>query len=202
VAVSDLFKYIGTNRNSLQLVTREWKVVGHEIKTYPNVAATYSAAICEWVETPTKIVDSNGPLFTILKQETPRKQTEQMRGWQLTCFDTSNSGWYGGVESSVKFNARLFYSNETLDNLEKFIKKIPKKSRKKLIKLLYLYNLKEEKSFITYERLFHRLRIGFDFHFSSWSCSELYKWDLLKQTFPIDVHRNMKINRLLRFFRK
>ena len=146
-------------------------------------------------------MDNNGPLFTILKQETPR-QTEQMRGFQLSCSDTSNSGWHGGVESSVKFNVRLLYSDETIENLKKFIKKIPKKSRKKLIKLLYLYNLKEEKNFITYERFFHRLRIGFDFKFNSWSCRELYKWDMIKQTFPPDVDRNMKINRLLRFFRK
>ncbi len=202
MAINDLFKYIGNNRESLQLVTREWKVIGHEIKTYPNLTATYSAAICNWVETPTKIVDSNGPLFTILKQESPKKQTEQMRGWQFTCFDTSSSNWYGGIESSIKYNGRLLYGDETITTLKKFIRKIPKKSRKKLIKLLYLYNLKEEKSFTTYERLFYRLRIGFDFQFTSWHCSEVYKWDMIKQTFPKPVNRNRKINRLLRFLRK
>lgn len=202
MAINDLFKYIGSSKNSLQLVTREWKVVGHEVITYPNVSATYSRNIYDFVETPTKIVDNNGPLFTILKQETPRKQTEQMRGWQLSCIDTSSSNWYGGIESSITANFRLLYRDETKINLEKFIKKIPKKSRKKLIKLLYLYNLKEEKTFITYERLFHRLRIGFNFQFSSWRYTELYKWDMIKQTFPPDVDRNMKINRLLRFFRK
>jgi len=102
-----------------------------------------------------------------LLSEQPKK-TDQMRGWQMTCVDDSSRNWYGGIESQVKWCGRLLYVTETLINAEKFIKKIPKKSRKKLIKLLYLYNLKEEKNFITYERLFYRLRIGFDFQFSSW----------------------------------
>jgi len=200
-ALTKMFKFIGENYKDIILVNRKWEIVGQDIWTTSS-GKTYSTSKCDWVEYQTKIIDTDRLHFTILNSENP-KRTEQMRGWQLTTEDHSNYNYYkGGMKSKVIVSGRIVNTPENIKNLTKFIKKIPKRSRKKLFKLLYLYNKSEEKNFVVYERLFSRLRTRFNLEFSNWSFNNIFQWEKIIQTFPPEIDRNRKLNRLLRFFRK
>lgn len=200
-AVNEMFTFLGKNSKDYSLYNKTWQVIGQKIITN-SLGNTHSYPEYGYVESQTKIIDSNSPFFTILKSESPKK-TEQMRGWQISTSDHSQYSYYdGGIKSSISVSCRIHWTRESKSNLTKFIKRIPKKSRNKLIKLIYLYDLKEEKNFWAYERLFNRLVTRFNFKFTSWSDNESYQFQLIKPTFSIDRNRNRKINKLLRNFRK
>ena len=68
----------------------------------------------------------------------------------------------------------------------------------KLIKALYLYDIKEEKDFSSYERLFSRLskRMGLSFG-KRWDNNEV-SFDRIGPTYSVIGNRNRKLNKLFR----
>ncbi len=187
------------NHKEYSLFNRKWEIISTEVitsqtksgHTYQHNKNTYG-----WVETETKLLDSNGP--TILNSQ---NKSETFRGWVISCRDTSQLDYNSGVDIEYKVSLNTLYYNDSVDHLTKFIRKIPKRSRNKLIKLIYLYELNDVKTFYTFERLFYRLRTRFNLKFSSWSHTNLYQFELLKPTFLISSDRNRKINKLFRSLR-
>ncbi len=115
----------------------------------------------------------------------------------------TDCGYIGGTGISYEFILPIVtYSSErpkVLAKLIRFVGKIPEKSRKKLIKALYLHDKYEEKGFHAYERLYSRLASRFGLCFvHRWTFSEEKKFGRIGPTYTIDANRNRKINKLLR----
>jgi hypothetical protein len=98
----------------------------------------------------------------------------------------------------------MWYVNnddECIKHLTSFISKIPKGSRKRIIKMIYLYDLRVEKDFFSFERLFARLRKIFNLKlmdFTHTSGRNGYQFDLIQPTYSLDRNRNRKINKIFR----
>ena len=113
-----------------------------------------------------------------------------------------DDGYIGGTKTTYAFCMPVMtYTSDypkTMNKLISFIGKIPKKSRNKLIKALYLYDIKEEKDFSSYERLFSRLskRMGLSFG-KRWDNNEI-SFDRIGPTYSVLGDRNRKLNKLFR----
>jgi hypothetical protein len=88
-----------------------------------------------------------------------------------------------------------------IDNIRIFIKRIPKKSRNKIIKMLYWLECTpvEERGFIEYAALYKRMRTYFDMEIlEKWFSGKKIKFDRIIETYDQVETRNRRINKLLR----
>jgi len=193
-----MFTFLANNHKDYSLYNRKWTLISTELvtsqlksgKTYSHTRSNY-----DWVETETRLTSSNGNTPTIIT-DTPQK-TECFRAWTLSTRDISTYSYYtGGVDVTYKLFVRNGY--DCIGDITKYIKAIPKRSKKKIIRMIYLYELKETKDFYSFERLFFRLRNRFDLRLSPWSSTDGYQFELIKPTFTISRDRNRKINMLLK----
>lgn len=199
-AVNEMFAFLAKNNKDYSFYNRKWQVTSTELVTQQlKSGQTYShtKSYYGWIETETKLADNNSNLTIVTNK--PQK-TETFRSWTISTRDISTYSYYtGGVDITYKLFVRNGY--DCVGDITKFIKVLPKRSKKKLIKMIYLYELKETKDFYSYERLFFRLRDRFDFKLSAWSDSDTHQFELIKPTFTISGDRNRKINRLLKFIK-
>ncbi len=122
---------------------------------------------------------------------------DNIRGYSISRKDTSEyDDWSGGISSEVK--ARIIENPNYNNRMHIFINKLPNRSKKRLIKIMYLYDLRVNKDYIAFERLFTRLSIVFNFSFLSWGGKE-YKFDTFEPTYSLDQNRNRKINSIFRY---
>ena len=102
--------------------------------------------------------------------------------------------------SPYHYGDRSIYA--MIDNIRIFIKRIPKKSRNKIVKMLYWFECKslEERGFVEYAALFKRMRTYFDMEIlEKWvSGKNKLKFDRIIETYDQVETRNRKINKLLR----
>ena len=102
--------------------------------------------------------------------------------------------------SPYHYTDRSIYS--MIDNIRIFIKRIPKKSRNKIIKMLYWleYTPVEERGFIEYAALYKRMRTYFDMEILEkwWNDKNKLKFDRIIETYDQVETRNRRINKLLR----
>ena len=109
-------------------------------------------------------------------------------------------GW--SCNSKIQFNFKIslwqllyiHYKKEVIDNLEFFLDKLPKSRRKKLFKIVYIYQQmdKDEKCF---QKIFTKFSKIFNLTLQSTSN---YKFDGFEKTISVIDNRNRRINNLLR----
>ena len=102
--------------------------------------------------------------------------------------------------SPYHYGDRSIYA--MIDNIRIFIKRIPKKSRNKIVKMLYWFECTplEERGFVEYAALFKRMRTYFDMEIlEKWvSGKNKLKFDKIIETYDQVETRNRKLNKLLR----
>jgi hypothetical protein len=103
------------------------------------------------------------------------------------------------IQYSIKISkwqlSNSYYINEIIDNLEMFIEKLPKQTKKKLFKIVYVYQ-KMIKTETCYQKIFTKLSKIFNLTLKSHSSK--YKFDGFEKTISVVEHRNRRINNLLR----
>lgn len=201
-----MMSFLSKNSKNYSLTERKWEMVGTE--TYQISGKTYSRNKFDWVEYDTKLhntsrKDKDGKeYFDKLPSIIVNGKAENVRGYVISCKDTSDFNYYyGGVNTEVKAAIMSYYHYDEIciRNLANFIKKIPKKSRKKLIKMMYLYDLRQDKNFFSFEMLFSRLRQYFNLSLVTWGCEKTQQFDRIKTTYTITSNRNRNINRVFRY---
>lgn len=207
-----MMSFLSKNHKNYSLIERKWEMVGTE--TYQiggsgsTAGKTYSRNKFDWVEYPTKLhstsrKDQKGQeFFDKLPSLVIKDKQENVRGYVISCKDTSDFNYYyGGVNTEVKAAIMSYYHYDEvcIRNLTNFVKKIPKKARKKLIKMMFLYDLRKEKDIFAFEMLFSRLRQYFNLSLVTWGCEKTYQFDKIKTTYTVDRNRNRKINRVFKF---
>jgi hypothetical protein len=196
-----MFEFLAKNHKDYSLYNRTKTLVPPSWPPppyTPGITQSRSKPEYNWTETETKIFNTSKSLSIQISGK-----FEQFSGYTLSCKDTSSYSTYGGGVSfdyKVLVHTYEYYKMDSIKNLTKFIKSIPKKRRNKIVNIIYLFELNEEKTFFTYERLFSRLRTRLDFTFLSYG--KTYQFDLIKPTFSLSGNRNRKINKLFRFLRK
>ena len=103
------------------------------------------------------------------------------------------------IQYSIKISkwqlSNSYYINEIIDNLEMFIEKLPKQTKKKLFKIVYVYQ-KMVKNERCYQKIFSKfsnvLNLSFNIH------SKKFKFDGFEKTISTIENRNRRINNLLR----
>ena len=88
-----------------------------------------------------------------------------------------------------------YYIKEVIDNLELFIEKLPKNAKKKIFKIVYIYQ-KIDKNERCYQKIFSKFS-----NFLNLSLNILgkkYKFDGFEKTISVVENRNRRINNLLR----
>ena len=110
-------------------------------------------------------------------------------------------GW--SCKSSIQYSFNMsmwqllsnYYINEIIDNLEMFIEKLPKQTKKKLFKIVYIYQ-RMIKTETCYQKIFTKFSKIFNLTLKSHSSK--YKFDGFEKTISVVEHRNRRINNLLR----
>jgi hypothetical protein len=88
-----------------------------------------------------------------------------------------------------------------INNTRIFIKQIPKKSRNKLVKMLYWHESKplSERGLKEYSILYKRMKERFDMHLiEKWYSQNKIQFDKITKTYNQIDDRNRKLNKLLR----
>lgn len=200
-----MFTFLNKNSNDYSFLSRKWGVVSTELKTSNNPYQChhqYSLPKYGWTETETKILKSGSDISIDLNNT----HGNSLRGWSMSRKDKSSYSEYdGGVFSEVVLYITGYgwaSVKSTVDKTTRFIKYLPTNSRKQLIKLIYLYELKDEKNFWSFERLFFRLVERFNFKFHGFGYETYYQFDYIKPTFQLNKDRNKKINKIFKLFKK
>jgi hypothetical protein len=88
-----------------------------------------------------------------------------------------------------------YYINEIIDNLELFIEKLPKQAKKKIFKIVYIYQ-KMDKNERCYQQIFSKfskvLNLSLNTH------NKKFKFSGFEKTISTIENRNRRINNLLR----
>ena len=177
-----------------------WQITSHETIKLPG-GGSYQRPIYSKVATATKY-QANSLYISV---DNGKGSQADLSCIKLKIKDDSDTddGYIGGTGIYYEFILPIVtYSSErpkVLAKLIRFIGKIPEKSRKKLIKALYLHDKHAEKGFHAYERLYSRLSKRFGLSFvHRWTFSDEKKFGRIGPTYTIDANRNRKINKLLR----
>jgi len=197
----DMYRFLKDNQGKYCFYTDRFGIVSHQTATYSN-GQTYQVPIYGKTTTCTKY--ERNSLFISVDDGNGKQQ--DLSAMTMTVKDDSDRdrGYIGGTKTVYSFYMPVItYSSEmhkVILKMERFIGKIPKKSRNKLIKALYLYDTKEEKDFSSYDRLFYRLssRMGFAFSKRWIGNAEDIRFSRIGPTYTISGNRNRKINKLLR----
>lgn len=196
----DMYGFLKNNGDKYCFYTDRFGIVSHQAATYSN-GQPYQRPIYGKITTNTKYETNR--LYISIADGTGRQQ--DLSAVTMTINDNSDcdTGYIGGTKTVYSFYMPICtYSCEqqkVMNKIIRFIGKIPKKSRNKLIKALYLYDIKDEKDFWSYERLFYRLstRMGFAFG-KRWATSDDIRFSRIGPTYSIVGDRNRKLNKLFR----
>lgn len=199
-AIANMYKFLKDNQDKYCFYNDKWGITSYQTATYSN-GQVYQKPIYNKIPTPTKY-ESNRLYMSI---DDGNGKQQDLSAIIMKVVDNSDidCGYIGGSKTVYSFYMPvIIYSSEyskIIPKLIRFIKKIPKKSRNKLIKALYLYDIKEEKDFHSYERLFSRLskRMGLSFG-KRWITNEEISFDRIVPTYSVIGNRNRKLNKLLR----
>ena len=201
----DLYHFIHTNRNKLAFVNiKKTKIDGTGRSVRINPTNVFSKL--KWIKPQYHIEE------IIHKFETDRFDInindKKYCIFSLHTVDYQSEGWYDdyALKStiSISLNCSMYTINNNIDKYistcRSFIKKIPKKSRNKLVKMLYLHETIpfESRSFKEYAILYKRLKERFDIHLWERWTNQKITFDRLIQTYDDIDNRNRKLNKLLR----
>lgn len=195
-----MYKFLKNNNDKYCFYNDKCVITSHQTATYSN-GQVYQKPIYGKISTPTKY-ESNRLYISIDDGNGKQQDLNAMR-MQIIDHSDCDDGYIGGSKTIYEFYMPVCvysYDYERIFNkLIRFMGKIPKKSKNKLIKALYLYDIKEEKDFSTYERLFYRLskRMGLSFG-RRWSTNDIISFDRIGPTYSIIGDRNRKLNKLFR----
>jgi hypothetical protein len=195
----DMYKFLKDNVDKYSFYNEKWGITSYETITSP-FGKTYQNPIYNKIITQTKYEINR--LFLSIDDGNGKQQ--DLSAIRMRIIDNSDcdDGYIGGTKTTYAFCMPVMtYTSDypkTMNKLISFIGKIPKKSRNKLIKALYLYDIKEEKDFSSYERLFSRLskRMGLSFG-KRWDNNEI-SFDRIGPTYSLLGDRNRKLNKLFR----
>ena len=110
-------------------------------------------------------------------------------------------GW--SCSSSIQYSIKIskwqlsnsYYIKEVIDNLELFIEKLPKQAKKKIFKIVYIYQ-KMDKNERCYQQIFSKfskvLNLSLNTH------NKKFKFSGFEKTISTIENRNRRINNLLR----
>ncbi len=194
-----MYKFLKDNVDKYSFYNEKWGITSYETITSP-FGKTYQNPIYNKIITQTKYEINR--LFLSIDDGNGKQQ--DLSAIRMRIIDNSDcdDGYIGGTKTTYAFCMPVMtYTSDypkTMNKLISFIGKIPKKSRNKLIKALYLYDIKEEKDFSSYERLFSRLskRMGLSFG-KRWDNNEI-SFDRIGPTYSLLGDRNRKLNKLFR----
>jgi len=196
----DMYGFLKDNVDKYSFYNEKWGITSYETITSP-FGHTYQNPIYDKIITQTKY-ESNR-LYISIDNGTGKQQDLSAISMKIEDDSDCDGGYIGGTKTVYSFYMPILtYSTENskvISKLIHFIGKIPKKSRNKLIKALYLYDIKEEKDFFSYERLFSRLskRMGLAFA-RRWDTNSEFYFDRIGPTYTINANRNRKLNKLFR----
>lgn len=195
----DMYRFLKNNEDKYCFYHDKWGITSHQTATYSN-GQSYQRPIYSKIPTPTKYETNR--LFLSIDDGTGKQQDLSAIRMKIVDNSDCDDGYIGGTKTTYEFCMPIMtYSSDypkTMNKLIRFIGKIPKKSRNKIIKALYLYDIKEEKDFFSYERLFSRLskRMGLSFG-KRWDNNEI-SFDRIGPTYSVIGNRNRKLNKLFR----
>lgn len=110
-------------------------------------------------------------------------------------------GW--SCNSTIQYSIKIskwqlfseYYCQEVIDNLELFIEKLPKQAKKKIFKIVYIYQ-KMDKNERCYQKIFSKfskvLNLSLNTH------NKKFKFSGFEKTISTIENRNRRINNLLR----
>lgn len=203
-----MMQFLSKNHKNYLLTERKWEMVGTE--TYQiggtgiNAGKTYSKNKFDWVDYDTKI-HSSSYKFDRSPSLVINGKNDTIRGYLMSCRDTSDfSNYYGGINTEVKVANMSYYHYDEVcvRNMTNFIRRIPKNSRKRLVKMMYLYDLRTDKDIYAFDMLLLRLKKYFSLNLLTWGCEKGYQFDRIKPTFTTTSNRNRRINCIFRYARK
>jgi hypothetical protein len=195
----DMYKFLKNNEDKYCFYTDRFGIVSHQSTTYSN-GQTYQIPVYGKITTNTKYETNR--LYISIDDGTGKQKDLSMIRMKIIDNSDCDYGYIGGTKTTYAFSMPVMsYTTDypkTMAKLIRFIGKIPKKSRNKLIKALYLYDIREEKDFFSYERLFFRLsnRMGLSFG-TRWDNNEI-SFDRIGPTYSVIGDRNRKLNKLFR----
>ena len=198
-ALHDMYKFLKNNNDKYCFYNDKHIITSYRKITYPG--GTRNEPVWGKISTPTKY-ESNR-LYISTDDGTGKQQDLNAFRMQIIDHSDCDSGYIGGTKTIYEFYMPIWVWSRDYEiifqKLIRFIGKIPKKSRNKLIKALYLYDIKEEKDFSTYERLYYRLskRMGLSFG-RRWGTNDIISFDRIGPTYSIIGDRNRKLNKLFR----
>lgn len=103
------------------------------------------------------------------------------------------------IQYSIKISKwQLFsgiYSKEVIDNLELFIEKLPKQAKKKIFKIVYIYQ-KMDKNERCYQKIFSKFSNVLNLSLNT--LGKKFKFSGFEKTISTIENRNRRINNLLR----
>ena len=110
-------------------------------------------------------------------------------------------GW--SCSSSIQYSIKIskcqlsnsYYIKEVIDNLELFIEKLPKQAKKKIFKIVYIYQ-KMDKNERCYQKIFTKFSNVLNLSLNI--LGKKYKFDGFEKTISVVENRNRRINNLLR----
>jgi len=195
-----MYDFLKKNSHSVCFYDDSLQITSHETVLLPG-GGSYQRPVYSKVSKATSFQTNS--LYISIDDGTGSQR--DLSNIKLTIRDDSDTddGYIGGTCVRYEFQLPMvYYSSERAKVLRKmigFISKIPEKSRKKLIKALYLHDKHEEKDFQAYERLYHRLATRFGMEFSHrWTFGPGGKFQRIGPTYDIGRNRNRKLNKLLR----
>jgi hypothetical protein len=196
----EMYYFLKNNEDKYCFYTEKFGIISHQTATYSN-GQTYQIPVYGNITTTTKYKTNH--LYISIDDGTGKQ--EDLSAITMTIKDNCDCdcGYLGGTGIVYSFympiSTYTSERNKILEKVVRFIGKIPKKSRNKLIKALYLYDIKKEKDFHSYERLFYRLstRMGFAFA-KRWITNESIRFTKIGPTYSIVGDRNRKLNKLFR----
>jgi hypothetical protein len=195
----DMYGFLKDNVDKYSFYNEKWGITSYETITSP-FGCTYQNPIYNKIITQTKYETNR--IFLSIDDVNGKQQDLSMIRMKIIDNSDCDDGYIGGTKTTYAFSMPVMsYTTDypkTMNKLIRFIGKIPKKSRNKLIKALYLYDIKEEKDFSSYERLFSRLskRMGLSFG-KRWDNNEI-SFDRIGPTYSVLGDRNRKLNKLFR----
>jgi hypothetical protein len=199
-----MMQFLSKNHKNYLLSERKWEIIGTE--AYQANGKTYSRNKFDWVNYDMKLhslshKDKDGKeYFNRSPSLVINGKNENIRGYLMSCKDISDFGcYYGGIESEIKI-VNVGYNE--VQNLTNFIRKIPKNSRKRIIKMMFLYDLKKEKDIYAFDILLNRLKRYFGLSLLTWGNDKGYQFDRIIPIFTITSNRNKKINCIFRYAKK
>lgn len=154
---------------------------------------TYTTSKYDWIKTYTysaKELDSS-KVFNYQRVDSIEISSSHKFSVGWSCSST--------IQYSIKISKwQLFseyYCQEVIDNLELFIEKLPKQVKKKIFKIVYIYQ-KIDKNERCYQKIFSKfsnvLNLSLNIH------SKKYKFSGFEKTISTIENRNRRINNLLR----